>query len=451
MKKFLSMTLCLLMLLGLVGCGSGADGKTGADGITPTIGANGNWWVGDTDTGVKAEGEDGVGIKNVSAQLETDPVTGETYVNFTYEMSDGTVKTVSIPYTQETYLIPQPVASDYYNGKRAVFIGTSTTCGVGASSEEKNYVNQLAKLLGLASFDNKGVSGAVMATGSVRGSNIGNLSLENCFRADLVLIQMGGNDFSEATKDGVYHCEQKFDDGRNVHEMGEFLSDDTTTIYGAMKMWCEKVVELRKTEGCKDTKFFFITPFGTRRNVSATMDYSSDQNAVNIHGIKMRDICEAMIKTCDYYKIPVLDLNLYGGLYHKNASDSTLSGNMASDGIHLNDAGHTMFAENLYRMLLVNPTYVGADEARKYLISGVDAYAEVGLKANPVPTITYNTNGFGTTPASMDARRLPMVLPILDDQAGFTFGGWYKDKNCTIPATPGEVICSDITLYAKWS
>ena len=146
------MTLCLLMLLGLVGCGSGADGKTGADGITPTIGANGNWFIGETDTGVKAEGEDGVGIKNVSAQLETDPVTGETYVNFTYEMSDGTVKTVSIPYTQETYLIPQPVASDYYNGKRAVFIGTSTTCGVGASSEEKNYVNKYQEWVKMQKF-----------------------------------------------------------------------------------------------------------------------------------------------------------------------------------------------------------------------------------------------------------------------------------------------------------
>ena len=31
-------------------------GDPGADGITPTIGANGNWYIGDTDTGVSAEG-----------------------------------------------------------------------------------------------------------------------------------------------------------------------------------------------------------------------------------------------------------------------------------------------------------------------------------------------------------------------------------------------------------
>ena len=38
----------------------GADGKDGINGLTPFIGENGNWWIGDTDTGVKAQGEQGV-------------------------------------------------------------------------------------------------------------------------------------------------------------------------------------------------------------------------------------------------------------------------------------------------------------------------------------------------------------------------------------------------------
>ena len=46
----------------------GVDGKDGADGLngadgkdgnTPFIGENGNWWIGETDTGVKAAGTDG--------------------------------------------------------------------------------------------------------------------------------------------------------------------------------------------------------------------------------------------------------------------------------------------------------------------------------------------------------------------------------------------------------
>lgn len=38
---------------------TGATGPAGADGITPTIGANGNWYTGDTDTGVAAQGPQG--------------------------------------------------------------------------------------------------------------------------------------------------------------------------------------------------------------------------------------------------------------------------------------------------------------------------------------------------------------------------------------------------------
>ena len=37
----------------------GKDGATGRDGITPTIGENGNWYLGDTDTGKPSRGETG--------------------------------------------------------------------------------------------------------------------------------------------------------------------------------------------------------------------------------------------------------------------------------------------------------------------------------------------------------------------------------------------------------
>ena len=38
---------------------NGADGQDGKDGDTPFVGSNGNWWIGATDTGVKAAGQDG--------------------------------------------------------------------------------------------------------------------------------------------------------------------------------------------------------------------------------------------------------------------------------------------------------------------------------------------------------------------------------------------------------
>lgn len=51
----------------LIACGknkdkqgnSGVPGKDGADGLTPNIGENGNWWIGGVDTGICAAGKDG--------------------------------------------------------------------------------------------------------------------------------------------------------------------------------------------------------------------------------------------------------------------------------------------------------------------------------------------------------------------------------------------------------
>ena len=37
----------------------GPQGPAGQDGLTPYIGVNGNWWIGETDTGVKAQGQNG--------------------------------------------------------------------------------------------------------------------------------------------------------------------------------------------------------------------------------------------------------------------------------------------------------------------------------------------------------------------------------------------------------
>ena len=37
----------------------GQDGQNGQDGLTPYIGENGNWWIGDTDTNIPARGQDG--------------------------------------------------------------------------------------------------------------------------------------------------------------------------------------------------------------------------------------------------------------------------------------------------------------------------------------------------------------------------------------------------------
>lgn len=43
------------------GGGVGIEGPQGPPGETPYIGENGNWWIGETDTGVRAEGQSAPG------------------------------------------------------------------------------------------------------------------------------------------------------------------------------------------------------------------------------------------------------------------------------------------------------------------------------------------------------------------------------------------------------
>ena len=35
-------------------------------------------------------------------------------------------------------------------------------------------------------------------------------------------------------------------------------------------------------------------------------------------------------------------------------------------------------------------------------------------------------------------------------EGGYIFSGWYEDEECTVPATAGENLTKDVTLYAKW-
>ena len=66
---------------------TGAAGKDGVDGLTPYIGENGNWWIGNTDTGVSAKGIKGdtgaKGADGVSPTVQVETIDGGHRVTFT--------------------------------------------------------------------------------------------------------------------------------------------------------------------------------------------------------------------------------------------------------------------------------------------------------------------------------------------------------------------------------
>ena len=231
-----------------------------------------------------------------------------------------------------------PVDESVLSGISIACIGNSITYGVKADGNP--YPSQLAKRLN-ATVTNLGQSGTSLCEGGARTCNIGQLTETNCAGKDIVTIMMGINDWAAAknnASDGTYY------------HLGNINSTETNCIYGAMHMWCKKIAELRNTENCAGTRFYFLTPLITSWNNSVTSTRDWDQSKTNVHGFTLRDLCHAIMDVATLYDIPVIDLNICSGIYYNSPTDENVS-LYGGDGVHINEAGHTLVTNAIIRAL----------------------------------------------------------------------------------------------------
>ena len=75
-----------------------------------------------------------------------------------------------------------------------------------------------------------------------------------------------------------------------------------------------------------------------------------------------------------------------------------------------------------------------------------------GTATLPTYTVTFNANGHGTAPTAQTVTQgNKATTPAAPTVTGYTFGGWYKEANCTNAFDFNTAITADITLYAKWT
>lgn len=315
-----------------------------------------------------------------------------------------------------TFLVPKPIEKSSFQGKKIVCIGDSITYGYGVGT---GYVKNLGTELG-ATMVNHGVSSTVLCTGGHRTCNIGKLTADNLKGADYVTILMGINDFDQA-KD-------------NYYTLGDINSTDTTNIYGALKMWCDKIMELKATSGFTNTKFYFMTPLITSWNNSMTSARNWDQNKTNVHGYTLRDLCQAIIDVCDMYSIPVIDLNLYSGIYYHNENDENVS-LYGGDGIHPNDAGHVLIAESIIRALCRNPEYVNSEEALNYSLNYLLALIskEQGTEI-PYPVVVEGSATRSSNSSSSNKDIAITGITLSNSSITITAGSTYTVKATLVPS-----------------
>ncbi len=71
----------------------------------------------------------------------------------------------------------------------------------------------------------------------------------------------------------------------------------------------------------------------------------------------------------------------------------------------------------------------------------------------PTFTVSFNSNGHGTAPSAQTVNRGEKATKPEDLTAeGYTFGGWYKEAECTTKWDfNNDTVTDSITLYAKWT
>lgn len=118
---------------------NGTNGTNGADGKTPYIGENGNWWIGEEDTGIKAAGTNGT--NGSDGQNGSD---GVSITKIEKTGSDGNVDTYTITFSNgETFSYTVTNGTNGQNGTN----GSDGKDGQDGVSITNTYINENGDLI----------------------------------------------------------------------------------------------------------------------------------------------------------------------------------------------------------------------------------------------------------------------------------------------------------------
>ena len=192
------------------------------------------------------------------------------------------------------------------------FLGNSITEGAGASSPERCYVETLTRKFGLAASRNYGIGGTRFARQRKPSENP-RYDLDFCSRfpgmdpdADIILIFGGTNDH-----------------GHGDAPMGSDGDRTPETFIGA----CHTLFSGVK-EAFPQAKIAVATPL--HRRIETRAD-----------GIQLEDYVNQIRSISAVYNLPLLDL------YATSAIRTETLDTLTTDGLHPNDEGHAILAEEI--------------------------------------------------------------------------------------------------------
>lgn len=249
---------------------------------------------------------------------------------------------------EETFLYGESLKP--LKGLKIACLGDSITVGIGSSNEDNTYVSKLSQY-GECETINLGVSGSVLCDYGTLYHEINRLDDNYLENADIVTMLIGFNDFWRTSNRPTLN--------ENYYDLGNINSNDTFTIYGALKAWCNKIVELKKLKKYENTYFVWLTPLVSSNNNSfadsstsylKNCEYSFSDYRTRSFGYSYLDLINAIKDVAEYYDMPIFDLHSKSGIYWNNDEDTNVKETL-SDTCHPNDKGYDLIAKSLARGL----------------------------------------------------------------------------------------------------
>ncbi len=192
-----------------------------------------------------------------------------------------------------------------FNGKTASFFGDSLT--EVNFQYTKGYHQWVKEIIGLASYNNYGVSGYDYPRMLEKINSVSD-------NPDIVFLMGGINDYNAP--------------------FGEWGDKTNDTIYGRLYLLCQAV----KQKYSSKIIIFITPPYQTKYP--------------HVDGITAFDYREAIIKTCAFYAIAVYDNCVLSGIHDENLNIYT------NDNCHWNDKAHEMVGKNLAEWILTHFRYI---------------------------------------------------------------------------------------------
>ena len=234
-------------------------------------------------------------LENVVVSKNEDVYEVEATVRFGY-----TTLKVDISLLLDITYIPKEEI-DFSNLTYTAF-GDSITYGADliiGGRVENPYPTVLSEILGLKSYENKGISGATLTTNDQGLTCMTDVITAYNSKTDIIGVLGGVNDYN-----------------RNL-PLGDIDDNDTSTIYGSLHVGMSYL-----SENYSDAFVFYMTPYKEYFHGVLWSD-------INSQGYNLEDVANAIKEVAEIYDIPVLDLLEEGNF-------ESIMYNDDCDGIHPN-------------------------------------------------------------------------------------------------------------------